>query len=220
MEKENVIKSKTKIKKYRIIIILLNIILGLYFVAILILTPMIFKNETLELSEKISIIPYDNQNNDDEYANTFYGIQVVVILNYELKNGDLNPIYSELFEKFGFKNNLSYNEKIQSDFFKVMNECFYEKIKNNYNKFEFETTDYSAYLRFYYYWVEFHGNDDPQIETIKEAKKKMKKQKNIFFKSDYYKELLELSHEEYIESIRINMYIPSRYEADEVPPMW
>ena len=200
-----------KSKKYRIIIILLCSVIGLLLIFISTLTAQLYKTEPLELSEKISI-GYDGKmesSDDNEKTNLFYGIRVVIFWDYEQC-----PKYIEWLEMYGLKNCSSKEEKLQNNYYKTLNDAFYETIKDDYGKLEYRNNEYSSSIWLLYSFTE------PKDETIKESKKKMNKIKNSFFKSKYYKNLVSLSQEKYIYSIMINIYNPARYEDYEWPSRW
>ncbi len=207
MEKNETNKSK----KYKIIIIFLGIVAGLLMIVNLIFIPTFFKTKTIELSDRISI-SYEGKMesiDDNEQTNLFYGIRIVIFLNYEQC-----PKYSEWLEMYGLRNDFSEKEKIENEYYKKINDAFYDTVKDDFRELDYRNNEYSSNIWLLYSFVE------PQNETIKESKKKMNKIKNSFFESNYYKNLVVLSQKKYIKSIMINIYNPSRYEDDEWPSRW
>lgn len=190
-------------KKYRIVISFLCAIVGLLIVLLTIITTLLVNNEPIKYSEYINIHYFSDEDLSD-YDDYSYGL--IVRLNVDFEK---HPKYNEWLESNDLQDGYDLMEKIDVGYYEKMYNSFYETIKVDFINIDCKISKYSPTIDFHYSVV-YREN-----ETIKKSKEKLDEIEKKFFKSYYYKKLVELSNEKYMANTSIYVGFLSNQYKDE-----
>lgn len=189
--------------KYKIIIAILSLFVVLLTIAFVSIVTIKFKDDKIEYSGNISMGNSFDKGYDSEESviESDYEILIYFDLKYEKL-----PKYDEWIELYGLKKEYeNFQEKEDSGYFVQLSNALYNEIKDKFYGLEYvpynEVKGYRSS-----FCIKYKASCNG--ETVKEANEKLKKIKKEFFHSTYYKNLIKISKESYVDHIYIHINYP------------
>lgn len=203
-EEKEIIKNNKNVNIYKRIIF--GLISAIFLLSIMIIVALVVKKDNDIFPKKLTVSSTGyNDGEDDEQTQGMYGIIIEVSSNLYL-----HPNYKTWVKENNLKEKKPAIDDygIDSEYYLKLTESLYNSLKGNFEGLDYKILGNSSgaggFIFDLYYSLIMNPN-----ETIKESTEKMEKIRNDFFNSGYYKNLLRLLNEDYIEGIRIDMYYPT-----------